>query len=225
MKKECNQRACGVQQPLKILVQECTGYQSKQINPEKSINECRAIMNTKQLNETSKFLSYILRHEPASIGLQLDTEGWAEIDCLIAGAAKKGLILDRELILSIVSSSDKKRFSISNDAQYIRAVQGHSTESVDLQHIEKEPPEFLYHGTATRFLESIQQQGLIAGSRHHVHLSQDMTTAVAVGQRYGRPEVLKVEALRMHQQGFKFFQAENDVWLTDHVPNFFIHQE
>jgi len=175
-------------------------------------------MNSKQLNEVSKFLSYVLRHEPQSIGLQLDMEGWAEIDFLIAGAAKEGRILDRKLILAVVSSSDKKRFSISNNAQYIRAVQGHSTESVDLQHIEKEPPEFLYHGTATRFLESIQQQGLIAGSRHHVHLSQDMATAVAVGQRYGKPVLLKVEALRMHQQGFKFFQAENGVWLTNNVP-------
>ena len=175
-------------------------------------------MNSKQLNEVSKFLSYVLRHEPQSIGLQLDMEGWAEIDLLIAGAAKDGRILDRELILAIVSSSDKKRFSISNDTQYIRAVQGHSTETVDLQHIEKEPPEFLYHGTATRFLESIQQEGLIAGCRHYVHLSQDIATAVGVGQRYGKPVVLKVEALRMHQQGFKFFQAENYVWLTNNVP-------
>ncbi|VVP60968.1 RNA 2'-phosphotransferase [Pseudomonas fluorescens] len=175
-------------------------------------------MNSKQLNEISKFLSYVLRHEPQSIGLQLDMEGWAEIDFLIAGAAKEGRILDRELILAVVSSSDKKRFSISNDAQYIRAVQGHSTESVNLQYIEKEPPQILYHGTATRFLESIQQQGLIAGSRHHVHLSQDIATAVAVGQRYGKPVVLKIEALRMYQQGLKFFQAENGVWLTNHVP-------
>lgn len=182
-------------------------------------------MNSKQLNEVSKFLSYVLRHEPQSIGLQLDTEGWAKIDFLIAGAAKEGRSLDRELILAVVSNSDKKRFAISDDVQYIRAVQGHSTRSVSLKYVEKEPPEFLYHGTATRFLESIQQQGLIAGSRHHVHLSQDMATAVAVGKRYGKPAVLKVEALRMQQQGFKFFQAENDVWLTDHVPNFFIHQE
>ncbi|MEB0048715.1 MULTISPECIES: RNA 2'-phosphotransferase [unclassified Pseudomonas] len=182
-------------------------------------------MNSKQLNEISKFLSYVLRHEPQSIGLQLDMEGWAEIDLLIAGAAKEGRVLDRELILDIVSSSDKKRFAISNDAQYIRAVQGHSTESVNLQYIEKEPPQILYHGTATRFLESIQQQGLIAGSRHHVHLSQDVATAIAVGQRYGKPVVLKIEALRMYQQGLKFFQSENGVWLTDHVPILFIHQE
>ncbi|PWK30019.1 RNA 2'-phosphotransferase [Pseudomonas sp. OV226] len=182
-------------------------------------------MNSKQLNEISKFLSYVLRHEPQSIGLQLDTEGWAEIECLIAGAAKEGRVLDRESILAVVSSSDKKRFAISNDAQYIRAVQGHSTESVKLQHIEKEPPEFLYHGTATRFLASIQQQGLVAGSRHHVHLSQDIAAAVAVGQRHGKPAVLKIEALRMHQQGFKFFQAENGVWLTKNVPSDLITED
>lgn len=182
-------------------------------------------MDTKQLNGTSKFLSYVLRHEPQAIGLQLDSEGWADIDALIAGAAKDGRALNIALIQAVVSSSDKKRFSISDDGLRIRAVQGHSAASVNLQYVEKEPPEFLYHGTATRFLESIWQRGLIAGSRHHVHLSQDIPTAIAVGQRYGQPVVLKIEALRMCQHGFKFFQAENDVWLTNHVPMSFIHKD
>ncbi|CAH0321132.1 RNA 2'-phosphotransferase [Pseudomonas mediterranea] len=175
-------------------------------------------MDTKRLNETSKFLSYVLRHEPQAIGLQLDSEGWADIESLIAGAAEDGRPLDMDLIQAVVSSSDKKRFGLSDDGLRIRAVQGHSTGTVSLQYVEKEPPELLYHGTATRFLESIREKGLIPGSRHHVHLSQDMQTAIAVGQRYGKPVVLKVDALRMHQQGFKFFQAENGVWLTDHVP-------
>lgn len=182
-------------------------------------------MDSKMLNEISKFLSYILRHKPDTIGLQLDVEGWADISSLIIGAAKEGRILDQAIIQTVVNSSDKKRFTLSEDGQRIRAVQGHSTPDVNLQHMEKKPPEFLYHGTATRFLESILQQGLIAGSRHHVHLSQDITTAVAVGQRYGKPAVLKVEALRMHQKGFPFFQAENDVWLTSHVPVYFISTE
>nr|WP_320205693.1 RNA 2'-phosphotransferase [Burkholderia arboris] len=34
-----------------------------------------------------------------------------------------------------------------------------------------QPPERLYHGTATRFLDSIRAQGLKPGTRHHVHLS------------------------------------------------------
>lgn len=138
-------------------------------------------MNNKQLNETSKFLSYILRHAPHAIGLQLDTEGWADINALITGAAQEGRILDLALIQAVVNSSDKKRFTLSDDGLRIRAAQGHSAPDVNLQHIEKEPPEYLYHGTATRFLESILQQGLIAGSRHHVHLSQETQTAMTVG--------------------------------------------
>jgi putative RNA 2'-phosphotransferase len=33
---------------------------------------------------TSKFLSLVLRHQPESIGLALDANGWADIDALIA---------------------------------------------------------------------------------------------------------------------------------------------
>ena len=179
-------------------------------------------MSKKLLDETSKFLSYVLRHEPQAIGLTLDSEGWANIEALISGAARDGRTLDRALIETVVASNDKKRFSISEDGQQIRAVQGHSTKSVELQLEAKQPPETLYHGTATRFIDSINQQGLIPGSRHHVHLSAETTTASAVGQRYGTVVILKVAARQMQEQGFKFYQAENGVWLTEQVPVRFI---
>ncbi len=175
-------------------------------------------MSNRQLDDISKFLSFVLRHEPQAIGLQLDSEGWASIDRLIEGAAREGRDLDLQLIRAVVGGSDKKRFGISEDGLRIRAVQGHSTADVQLQHTEKQPPEWLYHGTATRFLPAIEREGLIPGARHHVHLSADRSTAMDVGKRYGTPVLLKVEALRMHQQGFKFFQADNGVWLTDKVP-------
>lgn len=173
---------------------------------------------SKQHTEISKFLSYVLRHEPQAIGLALDREGWADIDALIAGARQSGRTLDTDLIRAVVASSDKKRFAISGDGLRIRAVQGHSTEGVLIAYAEKVPPEFLYHGTATRFLESILTEGLKPGERQHVHLSEDVQTATAVGQRYGKPVVLKIEALRMHQEGLKFYQAENGVWLVAKVP-------
>lgn len=179
---------------------------------------------SKQHAETSKFLSYVLRHEPQSIGLVLDREGWADITALIAGARQSGRELDEALIRAVVERSDKKRFSISEDGLRIRAAQGHSTESVAIMYTEKLPPEFLYHGTATRFLESILKEGLKPGERQHVHLSEDVQTATAVGQRYGKPIVLKIEALRMHQQGLKFFQADNGVWLIAEVPKVFLSE-
>lgn len=168
----------------------------------------------KQRADISKFLSFVLRHQPDAIGLTLDLEGWADISALIIAAANDGKQLDRDLIQTVVTTSDKKRFSISEDGLRIRAVQGHSTDSVNINYVEKVPPEFLYHGTATRFIESIRNQGLLPGSRQYVHLSQDEQTAHAVGQRHGKPIVLKIKALLMHEHDFKFFQAENGVWLT-----------
>ncbi|WP_395678168.1 RNA 2'-phosphotransferase [Inquilinus sp.] len=175
-----------------------------------------------RLTETSKFLSYVLRHEPQAIGLTLDSEGWARIDALIAAAAANGKVLDRELIQAVVDGNDKKRFSISPDGDRMRAVQGHSTAEVAIAYAPVEPPEQLFHGTATRFLASIRAEGLVPGSRHHVHLSPDVETAMAVGRRHGQPVVLTVAAGAMHCQGFVFHRADNGVWLTKAVPPAFL---
>ncbi|QYM97684.1 RNA 2'-phosphotransferase [Dickeya ananatis] len=174
--------------------------------------------------DISKFLSYILRHQPEAIGLSLDKEGWAVISDLILCAVKEGYILDNSLIHSIVDNSDKRRFTISDDGLRIRAVQGHSTQQVNISYKEKIPPEILYHGTATRFISAIREQGLIPVSRQYVHLSPDEETAIQVGQRHGKPIVLTIKALNMYEQGFKFYQADNGVWLTDTVPYQFVQE-
>ncbi|WP_248465393.1 RNA 2'-phosphotransferase [Pectobacterium versatile] len=172
--------------------------------------------------EVSKFLSYVLRHKPEAIGLTLSSDGWANIAELITATAKDGRFLTREVIQSVVDNSDKKRFSISPDGLSIRAAQGHSSSQVDMHYEPKVPPEFLYHGTAIRFVDSINQQGLLSGSRQYVHLSADEATAINVGQRHGKPVVLKIRAKEMHQQGIIFYQADNGVWLTLTVPVPFI---
>jgi putative RNA 2'-phosphotransferase len=174
--------------------------------------------------KTSRFLSYVLRHAPETIGLTLDREGWADMATLMEGAGKAGRDLDLMLIRAVVAGSDKKRFSISEDGLRIRAVQGHSTPTVALTFAERQPPTVLYHGTATRFVESILSEGLKARARQYVHLSEDMATAVAVGKRYGKLVVLKIDALRMHQQGFRFLLAENGVWLVESVPSRYVEK-
>lgn len=169
----------------------------------------------------SKFLSYILRHKPASIGLALDSQGWAVIDELIDKGNASGTRFSRVDLLKLVDGSDKKRFFVSDDGQHIRAAQGHSV-IVALGLMPQEPPYILFHGTATRFVSSIFAGGLKPKSRQQVHLSVDETAARHVGQRHGKPVVLKIEALRMHAKGFKFYLADNGVWLTDHVPPGFL---
>lgn len=175
-----------------------------------------------KIEKTSKFLSFILRHKPESIGITLDSDGWVELGKLIKQANKHGKRINLALIHQIVQNNDKKRFTLSTDGLKIRAAQGHSTTQVNLQYKQQVPPAILYHGTATRFIDSIKQQGLIAGSRHYVHLSVDESTAQLVGKRHGKPIVLKVNALSMHQQGSKFFLADNGVWLVESVSVEFI---
>jgi len=171
--------------------------------------------------QASKFLSYVLRHRPDSIGITLDQNGWVDIDELLAAAQRHGKELSRTRLQQIVATSDKKRFAISADGERIRANQGHSV-SIDLGLIPAVPPELLYHGTVERFLDSIRTQGLVRGSRHHVHLSPDEKTARKVGGRRGKPAILVVEARSMHEAGHKFYQSENNVWLTDQVPPEFL---
>lgn len=167
--------------------------------------------------QISRFLSYILRHSPESIGLSLDEQGWGEISQLILLAQKKGTQLTLELINDVVKTNDKKRFAISENGLFIRAVQGHSLKTtVDYQAIT--PPKILYHGTATRFIDSIFNQGLIPNGRQYVHLSQDYKTAVNVGNRHGKAVVLIVDSEKMFSEGFEFYQTDNGVWLTLSVP-------
>jgi putative RNA 2'-phosphotransferase len=172
---------------------------------------------TQSLVKTSKLLSLVLRHEPRKIGLTLDPAGWVAVDELLSACAAHGVKLDRALLETVVRQNDKQRFSFSEDGTRIRANQGHSVE-IELGYAPATPPELLYHGTATRFLTSIRQQGLLKGARHHVHLSADVETARRVGQRHGSPVVLTVRAAVMAQEEFTFYLSTNGVWLTERVP-------
>jgi putative RNA 2'-phosphotransferase len=56
-------------------------------------------------------------------------------------------------------------------------------------------------------------------NRHHVHLSSDIPTALAVGARHGRPVIFQVDAAAMVEAGHEFACSANGVWLVEHVPS------
>lgn len=181
-------------------------------------------MNEQHKKKTSKFLSYVLRHHPELINLNLDENGWANIDELITKLKRdsyQGLTFEE--LNEIVETNDKKRFIFNEDKTRIRANQGHSID-INLALIPKQPPEFLYHGTAQSNIDSIFEKGIEKRNRQHVHLSQDKETATKVGMRHGKPVILTIDTEKMFDDGIEFYLSENNVWLTDFVDIKYISQ-
>lgn len=169
-----------------------------------------------------RFLSLVLRHNPSAAGITLDEHGWADVEKLLVGVNRTGRKIDMSTLERIVRENNKQRYSFNENHTKIRANQGHSVQ-VDVELREVEPPRYLYHGTASRFLPAIQAEGIRKMSRQYVHLSGDFETAMAVGRRHGIPVVVTIDAAAMARDGVSFYRAENGVWLCGHVePKYFV---
>ena len=166
--------------------------------------------------EISKFLSYVLRHRPDSIKLNLDENGWANVSEFLFLANENGNKIDIETLYFVVENNSKQRFSFNSDKTKIRANQGHSIE-VDLQFKSCIPPDILFHGTASKNQDSILQNGIHKVNRQFVHLSDKYDTALDVGKRHGKPFVFSINAKKIHLDGILFYRSNNGVWLVNEV--------
>lgn len=176
-------------------------------------------MNDKHLSKT---ISYALRHDPWKFELELDDEGWVDIDKFLfsLNETEKWCDVRRSDIERIIELSDKKRFEIQEGK--IRASYGHSFSNRILK-TNSEPPEILYHGTAKRFIESIKNEGLLPKGRQYVHLSVDEETAIEVGKRKdSRPVILVIRAREAWNGGCGFYQGNEKIWLADFIDPGFI---
>ena len=175
-------------------------------------------MEKLNLIRASRTLSYLLRHNPED--LEMDKNGWVMVDDIL-----NKLHITFEDLEEIVETNDKKRFSFSDDLNYIRANQGHTID-VDVELKEARPPKYLYHGTAPSYVHQILKSGgLSKMKRNHVHLSADEKTAFNVGKRHSKyldPAIFIVDSEEMYKDGFKFYLSENGVWLTEYVPKKYI---
>jgi putative RNA 2'-phosphotransferase len=178
-------------------------------------------MNEKELIKISKRLSMWLRHNPADIGLTMDSAGWVAVDELLGQAKAHGRGFTRASLDEVVAGNNKQRFEFDDGRTRIRARQGHSIE-VELGYSAAEPPARLYHGTAQTQVAAILREGVRPMSRHAVHLSVDVDTARNVGGRHGKPVILEVDAAAMHAAGHEFQVTGNGVWLVAAVPAQFL---
>lgn len=172
----------------------------------------------------SKEISYALRHAPWEYELEMDEEGWVPVGQLLDALHRTDRwsnICEADLN-EMIEKSEKKRHELVDGK--IRAFYGHST-PIRILKEEKMPPDFLYHGTARRFLESIRENGLLPQRRQYVHLSQDIETAEKVGSRHdNKPCILIIDAKKAWNEGIKFYLGNEKVWLADTIPSRYIKE-
>lgn len=169
----------------------------------------------------SKYLSYLLRHNPNSVGLTLDADGFVSLERLMSSIRRrKGWNwVTLEDIAEIQRSSQKKRYEIVEGR--IRALYGHTLTS-KIRHDSVVPSEILYHGTSRKNLEFILRRGIMPMHRQYVHLSTSAEEAKSVGlRRDEKPVVIRVLALQAHKNGIKFFKA-GAVFLSEPIPPRFL---
>lgn len=164
------------------------------------------------ITKVSKYLTLLLRHNPEKESLVMDKYGWVSTKKLTTALNISNNYLD-----DIVNNDEKCRFEFSKNKAKIRACQGHSVDIL-LGISPSKPPKYLYHGTSEKKQMDIITEGVNKMGRNHVHLSEDIDTAINVGSRHGSPSILTIDSEEMYIDGFKFYQSNNEVWLTEHVP-------
>ena len=74
----------------------------------------------KRLTRISKYLTFILRHEPHSIGMKPDEEGYLVIEDLVKNANASGKSITVEQVNEVAESHEQKLFMRSDDGLRIR---------------------------------------------------------------------------------------------------------
>ncbi|KAK0673816.1 putative tRNA 2'-phosphotransferase 1 [Cercophora samala] len=194
--------------------------------------------------DLSRALSRLLRHQASNAGIELDKEGYAPLDKVLAWGPVKSLKPTFEEIVSAVKDSDKQRFALkplqeggdetsSTDPKdwLIRANQGHSIKlesegllkplaiDPDVSKGELPIPETVVHGTFFAFWPLIKESGgLKRMGRNHVHFSTGLPDGEGVisGMRKDAELLVYVDVARAIGEGkMKFWMSENGVVLTE----------
>ncbi|EJN57981.1 RNA 2'-phosphotransferase [Halogranum rubrum] len=179
-------------------------------------NEGRHVLDDDRRTRLSTFVSGALRHFPDDVGLSLDANGWVAYDALVDAVCQNYSWAERDHVDAVVATDPKGRFERREGA--IRAAYGHSVD-VTLDGTDSTVPDRLYHGTARRTLDSINEQGLRPMGRQQVHLSATVEDAREVGRRHdAEPVVLVVDADALVSDGLDVDKRGHDTYTVDHVP-------
>jgi len=126
--------------------------------------------------QLSRVLSHALRHEPWLYELELDADGWAAVEAVLAALREERADwrdLTETDVAEMMRRASKQRYQMAGGR--IRALYGHSLPGKLVRTPAAPPPE-LFHGTAPETVDKIRRGGLLPMRRQYVHLSVDRDT-------------------------------------------------
>jgi putative RNA 2'-phosphotransferase len=166
----------------------------------------------------ARTLAHLLRHEPWVHGVELDSQGWADLDLVVERLrARRYPELTREEVVAAVKEDPRDRFEIRKAR--IRARYGHSV-PVQAGPIE-EPPKVLYAAVPRATFRDAALEGLKPPKgRAFVHLAEKPEEARAVAQRRDpEPVLLEVKAQEAARSEGLEFRHAGDLWLVERMPS------
>ena len=170
----------------------------------------------------SRWMAYVLRHNPTRYGLQPDQYGYVDLEEFFAIARRRYPSVTTERLRDLIESGGSGRFEISGDR--LRARYGHSI-AVEPAGPPTDPPERLYHGAESARIGVIQAEGLRPMDRRMLHLSETIDDALAVARRRtDQPVVFRVAARQAARAGLMFYR-EGRVYLSREIPPQFLTVE
>ena len=170
----------------------------------------------------SRWMSYVLRHNPERYGLQPDRHGFVNLGEFLQVAARRYPDLGPDRIRTLIEAGGSSRFEVAGDR--LRARYGHFIR-VEPVGPPAEPPPFLYFGTEAEASSAILAEGLKPADRSSLHLSTTLDEARTIASRKtASVAVFRVLAQEASKAGVAFFR-EGELFLTAHVPAQFLVRE
>lgn len=171
--------------------------------------------NRKRLNH-GKLLVKILRHNPDSVGVNLDDEGYAPLATILTHKKFAGVTIEQ--VQQIVQNCNKQRMHMKQDGNgnwLIRANQGHSVKKSFTNLLDKiTAPCPCVHGTNLAAWKNIKKSGLNRMRRQYIHMA-DAATGVVSGPGWRATSedsvIIHVDMARAMASGLEFFRSSNGV--------------
>ena len=175
----------------------------------------RYVLDDDREERLGRFISGALRHFPEDVGLEMNQQGWVDLDTLCNIMENRYRWATEERLIALIESDIKRRYEA--EGSRIRARYGHSV-NVDLDYPGNEFA-YLYYGVSLEEVDMLLENGIAPIRQRYVHLSTSYRKAnEAASVHTENPVVIEVDAEMAQQDGLFFMTVNDDIALTDEVP-------